>query len=238
MISITYSQSDMPYTKNGIIPDIIMNPHAIPSRMTISQLIEGLLGKVSAIKGSISDGTAFKKINIEEIADELEQRGYQRYGKERLFNGMTGEWIDAEIFMTPVYYQRLQKFVKDEVYSISSGPTDTITRQHLDGKAKGGGLRIGEMEKDVMMAHGTVRFLMEKFLNDSDGFYIFVCRICGTRSIVNEQLGIYKCKICGDDADIVKIRTAWASNLLFHEMNAMNIGTRLGVAPYQYESTI
>jgi len=138
-----YTHANTLFTSQGITPGITMSPHAIPSRMTIGQLIEGLAAKLAAVEGAYGDATIFKKIDLQAIGEELEKYGYDRYGSELMFNGMTGEFMDCEIFITPCYYQRLQKFVVDEVYSISSGPTCMITRQPLDGKSNHGGLRIG-----------------------------------------------------------------------------------------------
>jgi DNA-directed RNA polymerase beta subunit len=139
--------SDMMFTKDGIRPGIIVNPHALPSRMTIGQLYESQTGNWCAQKGTHSDATIFKHVDIESMAEELESIGLNRYGYHRLYNGMTGEFIDTMIFMGPTYYQRLQKFVIDTVYSISQGPSCAITHQPLDGKASGGGIRIGEINQ-------------------------------------------------------------------------------------------
>ena len=131
-IGLTMSQSDMPFTKEGMRPSVIFNPHGIPSRMTIGTLIEALAGNLCAIKGTTTDATIFRTVDIDSISNELEANGFDRYGYHRLYNGITGEFIDSLIFMGPSYYQRLQKFVEDTVYSISHGPTDAITSQPLD----------------------------------------------------------------------------------------------------------
>jgi DNA-directed RNA polymerase II subunit RPB2 len=144
MTGMNYHQWDMPFTSEGIVPSLVLNPNAIPSRMTIGQIIEGLTGKVAALKGALSDATIFKKIDIDAIGDELENLGYDRYGAEHCFDGKTGEPIDQEVFIAPTYYQRLQKFAVEEKYAISTGPTDIITRQPLEGKSNRGGLRIGK----------------------------------------------------------------------------------------------
>lgn len=228
----------MPFTKNGIVPDLILNPHAFPSRMTIGQLIEGVSGKLAAIKACIGDATIFKDTDPEAIGDELEARGFDRYSNERMYNGMTGEWIDVEIFIAPVYYQRLQKFVVEEVYSISTGPTCVITRQPLEGKANRGGLRLGEMEKDTIISHGASHFLMEKFRDDSDGFDIYVCRTCNGRPVVNEAKNIQICHNCqrlGLNPQICKTRSTWTSKLFMDELESMNVGVSLGLEPFGYE---
>lgn len=235
VIGILYPQSDMPFTEDGITPDIIMNVHAIPSRMTIGQLIEGLLSKDAAINGYITSGDIFRKVDIEEVSESLEARGFSRYGKQRMYNGMTGECMNVEIFMTPVYYQRLKKFVLDDVYAMAHGRHEVFTRQLMDGKANQGGLRLGEMESDVLKAHGAVQTLMRKFLDDSDLFYIYVCQLCGKRPVVNEYKNKFECKFCGDEALIVKIKTKWTSNIWLNEIEAMNIGVKLTTKRFSYE---
>jgi DNA-directed RNA polymerase II subunit RPB2 len=224
-VGISYLDSDMPYTKDGIKPDIIFNPHSLPSRMTMGVLFEGMAAKANAINGTISDGTIFKKIDIDDLADDLAKLGYNRNGTERLYNGMTGNYIDCEIFIGPIYYQRLQKFTVDTVYSHKTCPTDAITHQPLDGKAAKGGLRIGEMEKDCM-AISSIKFLQEKFIDHSDVYYIYVCKNCNKRAVVNEKHKIYKCKFCVDNSNIVKIKTTWSCHQLFDEIESCNVGIR------------
>jgi DNA-directed RNA polymerase II subunit RPB2 len=203
--------------------------------MTINQLVEGAVAKLCATKGCIADATVFQRVEYHTIGDALEGAGFNYNGTERMFNGRTGEWFDADIFISPCYYQRLQKYVEDSVYSISSGPQCAITRQPLEGKANKGGLRIGEMEKDVIISHGASHFLGEKFRDDSDGFEIYVCRNCGKRPVVNEKQGIAVCRVCRDNADIVKINSTWASKLFMQELESMNVGVCLKVKPHQYE---
>jgi hypothetical protein len=238
MISHKYNQIDMMFSENGLIPDKIMSPFAVPSRMSIGQIIEGLAAKVAAIEGFTSDATIFRKFDINAISDELEKHGYDRYGTERMYNGMTGEWIDIKVYLVPTYYQRLQKFVVDEVYSISTGPKCIVTRQPLEGKTNNGGLRVGEMEKDCLIAHGTGHFLMEKFRNDSDNFDVYVCRTCGKTPVVNEEKRILICKTCeaaGLDPDVVKVRSTWCSKLFIQEMESCNIGVLQTIEPYEHE---
>ena len=144
MTGMQFTQADMMFTESGIVPTLVVNPHAIPSRMTVNQPMECLAAKLSALVGGIADATFFNKVDLDSIGDKLEELGFDRHGTERMFNGMTGEWIDTTIFIGPTYYQRLQKFAIDEVYSISTGPTSVISRQPLEGKSNKGGLRIGE----------------------------------------------------------------------------------------------
>jgi DNA-directed RNA polymerase beta subunit len=238
MKSSPYNQSDMLFTESGIVPDMVLSPFAIPSRMTIGQELEGQAAKLSAVEGSFRDATIFSITDTVAVGDALEAHGYDRYGNERMYIGFTGEYIDTEIFIAPCYYQRLQKFVVDEVYSISTGPTCILTRQPLEGKSNNGGLRIGEMEKDVIIANGCGHFLMEKFREDSDGFDVYVCRTCKRTPIVNEVKNIvicHTCKSAGMNPDVVKVRSTWASKLFIQELESANIGVLQSVEPYEYE---
>lgn len=178
-IGITLKSSDMPFTKEGIQPDIILNPNAIPSRMTIGQLIECLLGKVSAIEGHEADGTPFNDIDIDDIKDRLEKLGYHREGVEYLYNGMTGQKLKTMIFIGPTYYHRMKHLVYDKIHSRARGPLTILTRQPPEGRSRDGGLRLGEMERDALIAHGISRFIKEKLLDTSDVYTTYVCQICG-----------------------------------------------------------
>ena len=142
--ALLMKEADMPFTRDGVRPALIFNPHGIPSRMTVAQLIESLLGNLCARKGTHYDGTMFKKVDIESISDELESLGFHRYGYERMISGITGEFIDTQVFFGPTFYQRLQKFVADTEYSVRHSLTDAITHQPLEGRGSGGGLKIGK----------------------------------------------------------------------------------------------
>jgi DNA-directed RNA polymerase beta subunit len=229
------TEADMPFTTSGICPDIIFNPHGIPTRMTCSQLIESLLGNICAIRGAHYDGTIFKAVDFESFSEALVQYGFNKYGNERMISGITGEFIDTEIFFGPVFYQRLLKFVLDSEYAVKNAMTDAITHQPLDGMASNGGLRIGEMERDTLSSHGSSMFLREKFFNHSDGYTVYLCR-CGSHAIVNVAAGEYKCKKCGDLADIVAVKTSWTSKLFMQEMISCNIGVRQFIKPYNFSS--
>jgi DNA-directed RNA polymerase II subunit RPB2 len=232
-IGLILDEADMPRTADGIAPSIIMNPHSIPSRMTIGQLIESFTSVLCTALGVQIDATIFKKFDIESMANTLESLGFHRYGYHKLFNGITGEWIDSWIFMSVVFYQRLQKNTADTKYAISSGPTDALTRQPLNGKSSGGGLRIGEMERDVLGSHGGMKFMSEKFFNHSDGFTNYVCR-CGKIAVVNIEKNIYKCNYCRDKADIVAYNTSWSSKLFLQELESMNVGIKQKPKPFVY----
>jgi DNA-directed RNA polymerase II subunit RPB2 len=154
-MGMMYSQEDMPFTVEGISPDLIINPHAVPSRMTIGHLIECLYSKVASIKGEEADGTPFQDITVEDISRELHKLGYQCRGNEVLYNGRTGRKLDSMVFIGPTFYQRLRHMVDDKIHSRSRGPVQILTRQPTEGRSRDGGLRFGEMERDCIISHGT-----------------------------------------------------------------------------------
>ena len=233
-IGMIYRQSDMPFTENGMVPDLIFNPHSIPTRMTISKILESMSSKTCAMQGAHSDGTMFKKFDIDDLANDLEKVGYNRNGIERLYNGFTGKYIDCEIFIGPIYYQRLQKFTIDTVYSHKTCPTDVVVRQPLDGKASRGGLRIGEMEADVL-AISSMKFLQEKMVEHSDKYDWYVCNNCNHKAVVNEKYNIYKCDYCGDNSDIFKVHGTWSTHLFYQEVNSLGIGVKYYKKPDKFE---
>ena len=232
-VGMIYRDSDMPFTESGIKPDIIFNPHSLPSRMTMGVILEGMQSKVNAMRGTITDATIFRKTNIDDISDTLIELGFNPSGTERLYNGMTGKFIDAVIFIGPIYYQCLQKFTIDTSYSHRTTPTDATTRQPLDGKSSLGGLRAGEMEMWTMSI-SNVKLLSEKMREHSDGYDIFVCRICNRRAIVNERKSLYRCKRCGDNAEIVRVKSTWTCKTLMDELETANVGMELHVKDIIY----
>jgi DNA-directed RNA polymerase beta subunit len=226
-VGILYRQEDMPFSKNGLVPDIIINPHAIPSRMTIAQLMECLLSKSCVVKGEYGDATPFTNMSVENIAKELESNGLERYGNELLYNSRTGEQINTEIFIGPTFYQRLKHMTCDKVHSRgNAGPIVLLTRQPAEGRAREGGLRIGEMELDSCLGHSVMSFLKERFMESSDNYRVFVCRKCGMMANVNPEQNIYACKPCKNTSSFAEIRIPYAAKLLFQEMGTMSIATR------------
>ena len=218
---------DMPFTSDGIRPDIIINPHAIPSRMTIGQLKETLLSKILTHLGLFGDGTSFNELSIDFISKELLKGGFEKNGNEVLINGMTGEQIESSIFMGPAFYQRLKHMVNDKQHSRSIGPMVVLTRQPAEGRSRDGGLRFGEMERDCMVAHGTTRFAKERLYDVSDKYEVFVCRKCGMFVIFNNFRHIHHCKTCGNRVDFARIKIPYACKLLFQELITMNIAPRI-----------
>ena len=226
-IGILYDQEDMPYTKDGIVPDIIMNPLAIPSRMTIGQLIECILGKACSLNGYEGDATPFTGVDVEDIADILEQTGFERYGTEILYNGRTGEQLKARIFIGPTFYYRLKHLVSDKWHSRSSGPYQLLTKQPAEGRSRAGGLRTGEMEKDALLAHGAAHFLKERLFDSSDKYVFYICKDCGMIAIANTVKNIFKCTYCDNTTNFAKVFVPYAMKLLWQELMSMGIVPRM-----------
>jgi len=237
-------ECDMPYTKDGLRPDIILNPHAIPSRMTIAQLKETLLGKVLLEMGLFGDGTSFGDLDIKTIARELQKIGYESCGNEVMYNGMTGEQLEMSIFIGPVFYQRLKHMVNDKQHSRAIGPMVNLTRQPAEGRSRDGGFRIGEMERDVMIAHGMSRFCRERLYDASDKYSVYTCRRCGMVAQYNDggnsgainhmrsgtaasDFTIHLCKTCDNTTDFAKVEIPYAYKLMAQELQTINIVPRL-----------
>jgi DNA-directed RNA polymerase II subunit RPB2 len=178
-IGITYRQEDMPFSAEGIVPDLIINPHAIPSRMTIAHLIECQLSKVSSLRGFEGDATPFTDVTVDSVSRLLREHGYQSRGFEVMYNGHTGRKLVAQVFLGPTYYQRLRHMVDDKIHARARGPVQILTRQPVEGRARDGGLRFGEMERDCMISHGASAFLKERLFEVSDAFRVHICDICG-----------------------------------------------------------
>ncbi len=227
-IGMMFRQMDMPVSENGISPDLIMNPHAVPSRMTIGQLKECLLGKVCSIKGKFGDATPFTNLALEDLEEMMETEcGFHRHGYEVMYNGNTGEQLQAAIFIGPTFYQRLKHMVNDKVHSRSTGPMVTLTRQPAEGRSRDGGLRLGEMEKDCMLGYGASSFLKETLLDKSDNFKMHICKECGMIAVVNPEKRMFGCKKCRNYSNFSEIRLPYACKLFMQELQCMSIGPRL-----------
>ena len=222
-----YRQEDMPFTAGGLVPDIIVNPHAIPSRMTIGQLMECIMGKACAHLGTHANATAFNGVEVESIADILEKCGMERHGNEIMYNSRTGEQIHTEIFIGPTYYQRLKHMTCDKIHSRSgNGPVILLSRQSCEGRSRDGGLRLGEMEVECHWAHGIMQFLKERFMECADNYRVFVCKKCGFMANVHPEKNIFNCRNCKNINDFSEIRIPYAMKLLTQEIQTMSLGTR------------
>jgi len=220
-------ECDMPFTSNGLKPDIIINPHAIPSRMTIGQLKETILGKVLVELGLFGDGTSFGEYDVKNICDELIKLGYEAHGNELLYNGLTGEQHECSVFMGPVFYQRLKHMVNDKAHSRSIGPMVNLTRQPAEGRSRDGGLRFGEMERDCMVSHGAARFTRGRMYDSSDKYSVHTCKKCGLIACYNDKMHIHHCRTCDNRTDFAYVEIPYACKLLFQELNTMNIAPRI-----------
>jgi DNA-directed RNA polymerase II subunit RPB2 len=233
-IGMTYRQEDMPFGLDVMTPDIIVNPNALPSRMTIGQLMECLLSKTCAISGAYGDGTAFRRVSAEDIADELQSHGFHRYGNQVMHNGFTGEMIETDIFIGTTCYQRLKHRVEDKVHARAKGRTTLLTRQPSEGRSNEGGLRFGEMERDALLSHGSTQFILDRLFHCSDPYSIPVCDRCGLIGVPasNKQFGATihtKARCCNRSCH----GTCWTINipysmkLLLQEIQAMGVVMRL-----------
>ena len=220
-------EADMPCTANGIKPDIIINPHAIPSRMTIGQLKETVLGKVLLQLGLFGDGTSFGGLEVKNICKELQKVGFESKGNEILYNGLTGEQFETPIFIGPAFYQRLKHMVNDKQHSRSIGPMVNLTRQPAEGRSRDGGLRFGEMERDCMVSHGASRFTKDRLYHASDAFHVNVCKSCGMIASYNDKVHVHHCRTCDNRIDFDYVELPYACKLLFQELITMNVAPRI-----------
>jgi len=221
------NEEDMPFTKNGLRPDLIINPHAIPSRMTIAQLKETLLGKILLELGLFGDGTSFGDLDMNTIRKELQKNNYESNGNELLYDGKTGEQIETNIFIGPVYYQRLKHMVNDKQHSRCIGPMVNLTRQPAEGRSRDGGLRFGEMERDCMISHGASRFTKERIYDVSDKYSINVCKKCGLIAVYNDEKHIHLCSVCDNKTEFSYVELPFSCKLLFQELISMNVVPRI-----------
>ena len=225
IVGLIVSEADIPFSVSGIKPDLIFSPHGIPSRMTISHLIEILAGKVGALSGRYVNGTTFDAEPEEKLREELKSLGFRENGVETFYNGITGEIMPAKIFVGNMYYLKLKHLVANKIHSRARGPIQLLTRQPTEGRAKEGGLRLGEMEKDTFVAHGASLLLKERF--DSDKTIVPVCESCGLIAIRDEYKGKSYCTVCGENVEISDVEISYAFKLILDEFKSLGIYQRL-----------
>jgi DNA-directed RNA polymerase II subunit RPB2 len=230
-------EKDMPFTAEGIRPDVIINPHCIPSRMTISQMVEHALGNLLVELGVFGDGTCFGDMSADHLVKALQQVGFESHGNHIMYDGHTGQQFEVSTFMGPVYYQRLKHMVNDKEHSRAIGPMVNLTRQPADGRSRDGGFRIGEMERDVFIAHGVPEFCMDRMYYCSDKYGVHVCKKCGMIATYNDGKGTeqvsmkhfttYECRMCKNTVEFGYVRLPYAAKLLFQELQTINISPRI-----------
>jgi DNA-directed RNA polymerase beta subunit len=220
VIALIVPQEDMPFTEDGVVPDIIFNPHGIPSRMTMGQLLEILAGKVAALSGKHVISPIFSPMSEKDIRKNLEEYGFRDDGKESMYNGKTGERFDAQIFIGNCFYQKLDHLVSNKIHARSRGPVTLLTKQPTEGRSKEGGLRLGEMEKDCLIAHGAALVLKERF--DSDKTVVPVCTECGLIAIHDKIKNKNICPVCGE-TKILEVEMSYAFKLMLDELKSMLI---------------
>ena len=225
VIGMIIPHADMPFTASGITPDLIFSPHGIPSRMTISHLLELIAGKAGALSGRFVDATTFHAEPEEAIRQELQSLGFRENGVETMYNGITGEQFQARIYIGNMYYLKLKHMVANKIHSRARGPIQLLTRQPTEGRAKEGGLRLGEMEKDTFVAHGASLLLKERF--DSDKTILPICEGCGMVAIHDEYKNKSYCPVCGDNVQISNIEISYAFKLILDELKSLGVYPQL-----------
>ena len=227
VLGILAKAEDLPYTAEGISPDVLINPHAFPSRMTVGMMMESICGKAGALRGKQFDGSAFVGEKIDEVKPVMDAAGFKYSGKEIMYDGRTGNSFPVEVFIGVVYYQKLHHMVADKIHARARGQVQMLTKQPTEGRARGGGLRFGEMERDCLIAYGASMILKDRLLDESDKADIFVCERCGLVAYHDVKQRKYVCRVCGDKAKVSSVSVAYAFKLLLQEMQSLNIAPRL-----------
>src|SRR5213594_919415 len=227
VVGLLVNHEDLPYTADGIVPDVLINPHAFPSRMTVGMFLESVTGKAAALRGSKMDGSAFVGEKLEDIKEVLETAGFKYSGKETMYDGRTGKAFPVDVFIGVVYYQKLHHMVADKIHARARGQVQMLTKQPTEGRARGGGLRFGEMERDCLIAYGASMMLKDRLLEESDKAEVNICERCGLLAYYDIKQRRYVCRVDGDRAKISTVAIAYAFKLLLQEMISLGVAPRL-----------
>jgi DNA-directed RNA polymerase subunit B len=226
VVGAVVPEDDIPFTSRGIKPDVIFNPHGLPSRMTVGYLLEMIAGKVGSLRGGIVDGTPFSGESKESLEGQLEKLGFRYDGKETMYNPITGKRMDARIFVGNLYYLKLKYMVANKIHGRASGKVALLTRQPVEGRSRGGALRLGEMEQQALVAHGASLLLKERY--DSDKTILYVCSNCGSIAIEDNIRGKIICPLCNSE-DAEPIEISYVFKLLLEELQGLHIHTKLNL---------
>ena len=227
VLGILAKAEDLPYTAEGMSPDVLINPHAFPSRMTVGMMMESICGKAASFRGKRFDGSAFVGEKMDEVKQVMDAHNFKYSGKEIMYDGRTGKQFPVDVFIGVVYYQKLHHMVADKIHARARGQVQMLTKQPTEGRARGGGLRFGEMERDCLIAYGASMILKDRLLDESDKSDVYVCERCGLVAYHDVKQRKYVCRVCGDKAKVSSVSVAYAFKLLLQEMQSLNVAPRL-----------